>query len=89
MLTGLGYGLVYPVIQTWAINDSAVEHRHAVLTWFVLAYFVGIFGFPVIGRWILVVAGKAWLIVSLVALACLELWAVRMGWRTGVRAQPA
>lgn len=89
MFTGLGYGLVYPVIQTWAINDSAVEHRHAVLTWFVVAYFVGIFGFPVIGGWILVVAGKPWLVVSLVVLACLELWAARVGGCAGVRAKPA
>jgi MFS family permease len=88
VLTGLGYGLVYPVIQTWAINDSAQAHRHAVLTWFVVAYFVGIFGYPVIGGWILVNAGKAWLVASLIVLACLEWGAAR--WRPhGARPPPA
>ncbi|QGR09387.1 MFS transporter [Pantoea phytobeneficialis] len=73
MLTGAGYGLLYPVIQTWAVNDSQPQHRHAVLTWFVVSYFVGIFGFPALGGWLLVVAGKTWLIGSLVILAMIEL----------------
>ncbi|HEY4143949.1 MFS transporter [Pinirhizobacter sp.] len=79
MLTGAGYGLVYPVIQTWTINHSAPEHRHAALTWFVVAYFVGIFGFPVVGGWILVGAGKEWFILTLAAIASLELAAARLG----------
>ncbi|WP_338883419.1 MFS transporter [Xenorhabdus sp. TH1] len=73
ILTGLGYGLVYPVIQTWAINESALEHRHAALTWFVVSYFIGIFGFPIIGGWILVEAGKSLFITTLAAIAFLEL----------------
>ncbi len=81
MLTGAGYGLVYPVIQTWAINDSALENRHAALTWFVVSYFVGIFGFPAIGGWILVGAGKAWFILTLAALALLELATALLGRR--------
>jgi MFS family permease len=81
VLTGIGYGLVYPVIQTWAINDSALENRHAALTWFVVAYFVGIFGFPVIGGWILVGAGKVWFILALAAIASLELAAAWVGRR--------
>lgn len=79
VMTGIGYGLVYPLIQTWAINDSAIEDRHAALTWFVVAYFVGIFGFPVIGGWILVAAGKSWFIVVLAAIASLELWVALLG----------
>ncbi|MDX7989392.1 MFS transporter [Xenorhabdus sp. 12] len=73
IFTGLGYGLVYPVIQTWAINDSALANRHAALTWFVVAYFVGIFGFPMIGGWLLVEAGKNVFIIVLAAIAVLEL----------------
>jgi len=79
VLTGAGYGLVYPVIQTWAINHSSPENRHAALTWFVVAYFVGTFGFPVIGGWILVGAGKEWFILTLAAIASLELAAARVG----------
>ncbi|WP_220485107.1 aminotransferase class V-fold PLP-dependent enzyme [Stenotrophomonas lacuserhaii] len=36
VLTGAGYGLLYPVVQTWAVNASAEEDRHAALTWFVV-----------------------------------------------------
>jgi hypothetical protein len=64
---------LYPVIQTWAVNLSPLEDRHAALTWFVVAYFVGIFGFPAFGGWLLVTAGKTWFIWALVALAALEL----------------
>lgn len=73
MLTGLGYGLIYPVIQTWAINSSDDKHRHAVMTWFVMAYFIGIFGFPALGEWIFAVAGKNAFICVVAMLACLEL----------------
>lgn len=73
ILTGAGYGLLYPVIQTWAVNASALEDRHAALTWFVVAYFIGIFGFPALGGWLLVVAGKSTFIWALAALAMLEL----------------
>lgn len=73
ILTGLGYGLVYPVIQTWAVNSAAPEHRHAALTWFVLFYFIGIFGFPVFGGWILVHFGKDALLSALLIAAVLEI----------------
>ncbi|EIC84266.1 MFS transporter [Serratia sp. M24T3] len=73
VLTGLGYGLVYPVIQTWAINESDLENRHAALTWFVISYFVGIFGFPVFGGWVLVEAGKVCFISLVAVIASLEL----------------
>lgn len=73
ILTGIGYGLVYPVIQTWAVNSAAPEHRHAALTWFVLFYFIGIFGFPVLGGWILVHFGKDALLSALLIAAVLEI----------------
>ncbi|RLK55991.1 MFS transporter [Stenotrophomonas rhizophila] len=73
VLTGAGYGLLYPVIQTWAVHGARQEDRHAALTWFVVAYFIGIFGFPPFGGWLLVTAGKAVFIWALVALAALEL----------------
>lgn len=58
ILLGTGYGLVYPTIQTQAVNDSAETHRPAALTWFVVAYFLGTFGFPAIGGWVLVHFGR-------------------------------
>lgn len=67
VLLGTGYGLVYPLIQTQAVNDSETTHRQAALTWFVVAYFVGTFGFPAIGGWVLVHMGKEALMALLAA----------------------
>lgn len=68
VLIGIGYGLVYSVIQTWAVNNTEKEYRHAALTWFVLSYFIGIFGFPVVGGWVLVHFGReAFLGILLIA----------------------
>ncbi|BBU31988.1 MFS transporter (plasmid) [Burkholderia sp. THE68] len=57
VLLGTGFGLVYPVIETQVVNDSDAGHRHAALTWFVASYFVGVFGFPALGAWVLVHIG--------------------------------
>ena len=73
ILTGIGYGLVYPVIQTWAVNGSNLDNRHAALTWFVVAYFIGIFGFPLFGGWLIVEAGIIWFIAVLSVLSILQL----------------
>ncbi|WP_162009388.1 MFS transporter [Labrenzia sp. CE80] len=73
ILFGIGYGLVYPLIQTQAVNDAPGETcQNAALTWFVLSYFVGIFGFPLIGGWIIVHVGTTALISTIVALGTLE-----------------
>ncbi|MFM0075972.1 MFS transporter [Paraburkholderia sediminicola] len=79
VLLGTGYGLVYPTIQAQAVNDSAAMHRHAALTWFVVAYFLGTFGFPAIGGWVMVHLGKIALIalITLCGLAALMLAVMR------------
>ncbi|WP_246792554.1 MFS transporter [Burkholderia perseverans] len=73
MLVGVGYGLVYSLIQTRAVNDAPAAFRHAALTWFVLSYFVGVFGFPVLGAWLLVHCGRGALLGVLLLAALLEL----------------
>jgi MFS family permease len=67
ILLGTGYGLAYPLIQVQAVNDSHAMHRQAALTWFVVAYFVGLFGFPAVGGWVLVHMGKGALIALIAA----------------------
>ncbi|MGU7785292.1 MFS transporter [Burkholderia sp. PU8-34] len=75
VLLGAGYGLVYPVIQAQAVNDSEATHRRAALTWFVASYFIGVFGFPSVGGWVLVHVGKDALLalIALCGLAALTL----------------
>ncbi|WP_430440919.1 hypothetical protein [Shinella sp.] len=51
---GLGYGLGYSIIQAQTVNDAPSPLRSAALTWFVIAYFIGIFGFPMLGGWLIV-----------------------------------
>ena len=76
---GAGYGLVYPIIQTWAINSSDEQDRHAVFTWFVLFYFVGVFGFPAVGSFLLKVGGSNMLLITLVIVVALEISCVIYG----------
>jgi MFS family permease len=67
VLLGTGYGLAYPLVQLQAVNDSAAAHRRLVLTWFVAAYFIGAFGFPAVGGWVLVHGGKGALLALIAA----------------------
>lgn len=73
VLIGVGYGLIYSLIQTWVVNDSPIAHRQAALTWFVLSYFVGIFGFPVFGAWVITHFGRGGLLCTLLGAALIEL----------------
>jgi MFS family permease len=88
ILLGLGYGLVYTVIQTQVVSDVPEAHQTGALTWFVIAYFIGIFGFPFVGGWLIVAFGTTvFLAVVLVcALAELGLAVIRS---QSLRAAPA
>jgi MFS family permease len=79
VLLGTGYGLAYPIVQLQAVNDSVAAHRRTVLTWFVAAYFIGAFGFPAVGGWVLVHGGKGALLTLIAAcgLAALTLAILR------------
>ncbi|WP_244166614.1 MFS transporter [Burkholderia anthina] len=67
VLLGTGYGLIYPIVQAQAVNSAHTRHRHAVLTWFVAAYFVGVFGFPALGSLVLVNLGRTMLLTLIAA----------------------
>jgi hypothetical protein len=84
VLLGTGYGLAYPIVQSQALDDSGAAYRHSALTWFVLAYFAGVFGFPAVGGWVLVHGGKSALLGLIVAcgLAALALAMLRDRHRT-------
>jgi MFS family permease len=73
ILLGVGYGLVYSVIQTQAVNNAPAEHRNAALTWFVVAYFLGIFGFPMLGGWLIVHVGTNGFLVAVLLFAMAEI----------------
>ena len=85
ILLGLGYGLVYTVIQTQAVNDAPAEHRNAALTWFVIAYFLGIFGFPVLGGWLIVTVGTAGFLTVVLCFAVTEMALALLRGRSAAR----
>jgi MFS family permease len=52
-LFGIGYGLVYPVLQTSAINSTRQEYRAEVISYFSLSYFIAVYAFPILGGYII------------------------------------
>ncbi|CEJ13476.1 Major Facilitator Superfamily protein [bacterium YEK0313] len=87
-LFGLSYGLVYPLIQAQAVNASPEALRPRTLVYFSMAYFIGFFGFPLIGGRIIVTSGYQVLLVALLVLAGLEL-AVAVWRSVAARSRPA
>ncbi|PYE86972.1 MFS transporter [Phyllobacterium leguminum] len=73
LLLGLSYGLVYPLIQAQAVNASDENLRSRTLVYFSLFYFVGVFGFPLLGGRIIVEGGYQALLYALLIMGVLEL----------------
>jgi MFS family permease len=85
-LFGIGYGLAYPLIQACAVNDVGDPAlQNAALTWFVIFYFAGLFGFPFLGGWIVVSFGVEALIVGIIFAGAVEL---ALAFRIGRRFAP-
>ncbi|RBO95478.1 MFS transporter [Pseudochrobactrum asaccharolyticum] len=73
MLLGLSYGLAYPLIQAQAVNATHESLRSRVLVYFSLCYFVGVFGFPLLGGQIIVEGGYRALLYTLLIMGVMEL----------------
>ena len=68
-----------------AVNDAPAEHRNAALTWFVIAYFIGIFGFPVLGGWLIVTVGTMGFLAAVLAFAVAEMALALLRGRSAAR----
>lgn len=73
LLLGITYGLTYPLIQARAAGRAPEGLRHWALCYFSLAYFAGVYGFPLIASGIIAVGGYQALVTILIAIAALEL----------------
>jgi MFS family permease len=71
-LLGLGYGLVYPLIQAQAVSAVSPEQHTLVLTIFSVSYFTGIFAFPLVSGMVIVTLGYTAMLAVLLVLAVLE-----------------
>jgi len=72
-LLGVSYGLTYPLIQAQAADSVTDQLRHWALWYFSLAYFAGLYGFPLIAGAIFATCGYQGLIGCLLVIAALEL----------------
>jgi MFS family permease len=73
MLLGVTYGLAYPLIQAQAAGAAPAGSGHWSLWYFSLAYFAGLYGFPLIAGTVIDLGGYHALIAVLLLIAALEL----------------
>lgn len=72
ILFGIGYGVSYPILAAMASNDADKALIPQTLQLFAFAYFIGIFGFPLIAGWLIVEFGTGALLWLIIALAFIE-----------------
>ncbi|MFJ2408503.1 MFS transporter [Pseudomonas sp. NPDC087814] len=80
---GVGYGLTYSVINGLAANETPAGTTSQALLLFSLAYFIGVFGFPLLAGKLIVEYGMPTLLISVLAVALLN-WLItvaRLIWR--------
>ncbi len=70
---GISYGLVYPLIKTYAVNVTPPRARVEILSYFTLFYFIGIYGFPLIGSLLILHLGFKALLIALLFLIFVDL----------------
>nr|WP_314616838.1 MFS transporter [uncultured Pseudomonas sp.] len=83
IVLGVGYGLTYSVINGLAANEAPAGQTAQALVLFSLAYFIGVFGFPLLAGKVIVEAGMAALLQWVLAIAVLN-WSItvaRLAWR--------
>ncbi|QHG64899.1 MFS transporter [Pseudomonas putida] len=83
VVLGVGYGLTYSVINGLAANEAPAGQTAQSLVLFSLAYFVGVFGFPLLAGKVIVQAGMPALlnILLVIALANWSITCGRLVWR--------
>lgn len=81
-LLGSSYGLVYPLLQAHAVNLTLPHLREKVLAYFSFSYFVAVFGFPLVGGWVIVRFGYDAFVLLLLAVGVIELGVAMAHWRS-------
>ena len=72
-LLGVTYGLAYPLIQAGAADSAPGRLRHWALWYFSLAYFAGLYGFPLIAGTVIALGGYQDLLAVLLVIGVTEL----------------
>ena len=88
-LLGVSYGLAYPLIQARAADSAPGGLRHWALWYFSLAYFAGLYGFPLIAGLVIALGGYQSLIAVLLVIGLAELAvSARTQYRSGSGGHP-
>jgi len=83
IVLGVGYGLTYSVINGLAANEAPAGSTSQALLLFSLAYFIGVFGFPLLAGRIIVEQGMSALLFTVLGVALVN-WSISVGrllWR--------
>jgi MFS family permease len=83
IVLGIGYGLTYSVINGLAANEAPAGATTQSLLLFSLAYFIGVFGFPLLAGNVIVEQGMSVMLAILLGVALLN-WSITVGrlmWR--------
>ncbi|MHA3738847.1 MFS transporter [Pseudomonas sp. Eth.TT006] len=83
LMLGVGYGLTYSVINGLAANEAPHGATSQALLMFSLAYFIGVFGFPLLAGKIIVEHGLPTLLLAVLGVALMN-WLITVGrllWR--------
>lgn len=78
VILGVGYGLTYSVINGLAANEAPAGTTSQSLLLFSLAYFIGVFGFPLLAGRIIVEQGMPALLLTVLAVALVN-WLITVG----------
>ena len=83
IILGVGYGLTYSVINGLVANEAPAGTTSQALLLFSLAYFVGVFGFPLLAGRIIVDYGLPTLLMCVITVAFFNwlITVVRLIWR--------
>lgn len=91
IVLGVGYGLTYSVINGLAANEAPAGKTTQSLLLFSLAYFIGVFGFPLLAGKVIVENGMSVMLTILLGVAVVN-WLITVGrlvWRSNaVSARP-
>ena len=72
ILFGLGYGASYPILVTMAAADADKSLVPQTLQLFALAYFIGLFGFPLLAGIMITSWGSLSVLITTAAMAIIE-----------------
>jgi MFS family permease len=78
VMLGVGYGLTYSVINGLAANEAPPGTTSQALLLFSLAYFIGVFGFPLLAGKIIVEQGMPTLLMTVLTVALVN-WLITVG----------